>query len=392
MTLLDWFAGGPRRYMVLTHCMRHDWLWIGITVLLDLTVAAGYVVIALHWWRNERPLADSPAKAALRNMKNIFVFCGLCGYLFIPIKMFWPAWRLYDAFLAVLAFYTWRYALRTRELKVVYNELKRSAELERDLVVSREESRRKSFFLNAVSHDLKTPLNGLMLQAELAELQLSAQDPEALREALAQIKGCARTTADLLNGFLELGRLDWSDERVRADHFKIGQMLQEAVDQVRARAELKNLSLTKRVPNDIEVVCDRFKLDRIVLNLLDNAIKFTHSGGIEVRADVDGAGLEIRVIDTGEGIADEHRALIFDDFFQVKNRERDSRKGYGLGLPIARRLARQLGGDLVVESELGHGSRFVLSLPGAVRHDKRPHGAAGHERAGPAAAAPAGRG
>ena len=365
MTVLDWFAGGSRRYMVLTHCMRHDWVWIALTVVLDLAVASGYVVIALHWWRNERPLSESPAKAVL---------CGLCGYLFIPVQMFWPAWRLYDVFLAVLAFYTWRYALSTRELKVVYNELSRSVQLERDLVESREESKRKSAFLNAIGHDLKTPLNGLMLQVELAELHLASQHPETLREALTEIKSCARTTADLLNNFLEIGRLDWCDERVHLDQFELGEVFQEVMHRARARAEHKHLSLSGRFPEGVAICCDRYKFERILLHLVDNAIKFTHAGTVELRADVRGSRLEIHVADTGEGIAEEYRALIFDDFFQVKNRERDSRKGFGLGLSIARRLARRMGGDLSVESEPERGSRFTLVLPESVREDGAVHG------------------
>lgn len=380
--VLNWFAGGSHRYMVLTHCMRHDWCWIFVTVVLDLAVASGYVVIAVHWWRNEHPLAESSAKSALRSMKNIFVFCGLCGYIFIPVKMFWPAWRLYDGFLAVLAFYTWRYALQTRQLKVVYSELSRSAQLERDLVESRAESRRKSLFLNAISHDLKTPLNGLMLQAELAEMQLRSDDSPQLREALAEIKSCARTTADLLSGFLEIGRLECPHDTVHADQFEVGELLREVIHQARARADLKNLKLTMHVPRRITVATDRSKLGKIVSNLVDNAITFTQTGGVELYAEGKRADLMIRVLDTGEGIAEEHRPLIFDDFFQVKNRERDSRKGFGLGLSIARRLAGQLGGDLLVDSAPGHGSRFTISLPAVVR----PDGAGPGQDSGPAQA------
>src|SRR4051812_25701462 len=123
--LLDWFAGNGR-YQTLRHCMGNDTLWIVVTVLLDLAVAAGYVLIALHWSRNERGLPDIPAKRALANMRNIFAFCGICGYLFIPIKMFWPAWRLYDLFMVALVWFTWKYALDARRLKVVYNEIGRS--------------------------------------------------------------------------------------------------------------------------------------------------------------------------------------------------------------------------------------------------------------------------
>src|SRR5438477_5370138 len=165
--LMQWFAGGAEHpYMRLSHCLSHDWFWITLTVVLDLMVAAGYGVIAVHWWKNQRLVPSKmPARVALGNMRNIFLFCGICGYLFIPIKMFWPAWRLYDFFMLALVYFTWRYALNAKELKVVYSQLGRSQKLEDDLAQSRAESRRKSFFLNALSHDLRTPLNGLMLQA-----------------------------------------------------------------------------------------------------------------------------------------------------------------------------------------------------------------------------------
>jgi hypothetical protein len=130
--LLNWFAGGRKGYMTLFHCMRHDTLWIAITVLLDLTVATGYCLIAFHWWKNERGIPDSPAKEALGRMKNIFILCGICGYLFIPLKMFWPAWRLYDLFMTVLAYHTWRYAWGARDLRVVYRDLGRADELAGD--------------------------------------------------------------------------------------------------------------------------------------------------------------------------------------------------------------------------------------------------------------------
>src|SRR4051794_23970851 len=211
-TVRDWFAGNGR-YMNLTHCMDHDYLWIAITVGLDLAVAGGYVLIALHWWRNQRHLPASPAKTALGNLRNIFLFCGICGYVFIPVKMVWPAWRLYDVVMLALAYYTWRYALGARELKVVYTELKRSTQLAHDLEQSREESRRKSFFLNAVSHDLRTPLNGLLLQGNLAEHGIAAGDTETVRAAVHEMQAGAKAAADLLDGLLEFARLEAAAER-----------------------------------------------------------------------------------------------------------------------------------------------------------------------------------
>jgi PAS domain S-box-containing protein len=135
--LLQWFSGGPNGYHDLVHCMAHDYFWIGLTVTLDIAIAAGYLVIAAHWRKNEKGLSESPSKTALGRLKKIFLFCGLCGYLFIPIKMFWPAWRLYDMFMLALAYLTWRYALGAADLKVIYSELGRSDRLAKDLAISR---------------------------------------------------------------------------------------------------------------------------------------------------------------------------------------------------------------------------------------------------------------
>lgn len=365
-SLIDWFAGGPDGYMTLVHCLNSDWTWIGVTVALNLGVALGYLLIALHWRRNERKLPDSPAKAALGSMKNIFLFCGLCGYVFIPIKMFWPAWRLYNGFLVLLVYLTWRYALGTRQLEVVYNEIGRSVQLELDLEDVRKEGQRRSAFLNAVSHDLRTPLNGLMLQAELAELGLATPDEAMLRESLAQIKNCARTTAELLGSLLELGQLDWADESLLVNDFSWEEIRVRLEESFRGRAKSKGLGLRFEPSSGVVFRTDRLKLERLVSNLVDNAIKYTTVGGVRVSLESTIKGPTIDVVDSGEGIASKNLRRIFEDFTQVHNRERDSRKGFGLGLAIARRLARDLGGHITVESEPGRGSRFTIRLPATV--------------------------
>ena len=363
---LHWFSGGRPGYMSLLHCMNGDTFWIGLTVLLDLAVACGYVLIALHWRLNERSLPDGPAKRALGSMKKIFIFCGICGYAFIPVKMIWPAWRLYDGFLIVLAYYTWRYAWGARELKVVYNELGRSARLAHDLEESRAESRRKTFFLNAVSHDLRTPLNGLGLHAELAEIHLDADDAEGLRESLAEIRAGARAAAELLDSFLELGRLDWSEDSAQVATFDLAELLREVARLAQPQADQKRLWLRIEAPGGLAVRGDRVKVLRIVQNLLANALKFTATGGVTVGASATGPDAAIAVADTGPGIAPEHLVHIFDEFYQVANDARDRTKGFGLGLAIARRLAGQVGGELAVTSDPGRGSRFTLTLRGAL--------------------------
>jgi signal transduction histidine kinase len=370
MNLLDdlfhWLAGGRDGYMSLVHCMNGDTFWITLTVLLDVAVALGYALIAHHWWRNEQSLPKCQAKVALGQMKRIFIFCGTCGYLFIPIKMIWPAWRLYDFFMIALVFFTWRYALNARQLRVVYHELGRSKQLAYELEESKAESKRKSFFLNAVSHDLRTPLNGLMLQAELADLNIEMGDIESLRESLREIKASARTTADLLGSFLELGRLDWSDDSSRESHFPMAELLGQVANAARPLAERKGVEIRVEVPSGLHFVTDRVKLERILQNLLGNGVKFTERGRVEVIVSTTGRDATIEVVDTGVGIPPAQQASIFEEFYQLNNSERDSSKGFGLGLAIARRLARQLRGDLVVKSEVGRGSRFSVILPGVV--------------------------
>lgn len=384
--LMRWFSGGPDGYMALDHCMKGDTFWITLTISLDIAVALGYVLIARHWWENEKLLPASPAKVALGDMKRIFLFCGTCGYLFIPIKMFWPAWRLYDLVLMGLVYFTWSYALNARKLRVVYHELGRTKQLAADLAESRAESKRKSFFLNAISHDLRTPLNGLTLQAELADLSAGSDDVEGLRESLREIKACARTTADLLSSFLELGRLDWSEEQSRPSPFPIDGLLAQVVATAGPGAELKGLRLTLEVPPGIHLRTDRTKVERILQNLVGNGIKFTDRGGVTVSFRAEGTDAVLVVSDTGIGIAPEMQTTIFDEFFQVANTERDRNKGFGLGLTIARRLARQLGGDLTVESEVGRSTRFTLRLPEVIEGEA-------HRRPAPLGArAPAARG
>ena len=388
VAFLDWFTGGSdpaHRYHDLFHCMRGDSLWVTITVALDFAVAAGYLLIARHWWKNAKRIEKThPAYQPLANLRNIFIFCGLCGYIFIPVKMVWPAWRLYDFFMLFLVYSTWRYALRARGLNVIYTELNRTTQLAHDLEHAKGESKRKSFFLNSVSHDLRTPLNGIVLQAAVAEMSLESNDREMLRETVAQMKVTARVAADLLNSFLELGRLDWEVEKTTCSEFDLADVLRDAVTRLQPEADRKNIELksTMLLPS-LKVRTDRVKLGRILDNLTNNAVKFTQSGHVHLSAETRAADVTITVSDTGPGISPENVKKLFQEFYQVQNDERSYAKGFGLGLAIARKLADHLGAKVSVDSELGRGSRFTVVLPGAIaealpghHNGQHPHAAA----------------
>ena len=393
LTGLRWFSGGDQQYHLLGHCMGHDTFWITATVVLDLAVAVGYVLIAFHWHKNERTLPPSPARQALVTMRNIFTLCGICGYLFIPVKLFWPAWRLYDLFMVGLVFYTWRYALNVKGLKVLYSAVGRSDQLASELLAAREDARRKVAFLNAISHDLRTPLNGLMLHVNLAELHVADGDAghATVVEALTEIRAAARLTADLLDGLLEYARLDGAGDGVVPSDFPLQELTTAVMAAHHHGAAGKGLDATAVVPAGLVVRTDRLKLERVLNNLVGNAVKYTPAGSVRLTVEAAATGLEVHVTDTGMGIAAEHVGRLFDEFYQVENHERDRQKGFGLGLAIGRRLARQLGGDLLVASTVGRGSRFTVVLPGvvvvpAVAADHRPAPPA----AGPVPARPAG--
>ncbi len=367
-TAYNWCMGGEVQYHNLWHCMNHDTFWIVLTVTLDIAVAVGYALIAYHWHTNERSLPASPARRALVTMRNIFTFCGVCGYLFIPVKLFWPAWRLYDLFMVGLVFNTWRYALNVKGLKVLYAAVGRSDQLESELSAARAESRRKGAFLNAISHDLRTPLNGLMLHAHLAEIHVDEAEPRHtdVAQALGEIKAAARLTADLLDGLLEYARLDGAEDQVVTSDFPLADVVGDVLSSFQHAALDKGIEVSVAALPTCTVRADRLKLERVLNNLVGNGVKYTRAGTVRVTAEVAGADLEVHVTDTGVGIAAEHVGRLFDEFYQVENHERDRQKGFGLGLAIGRRLARQLGGDLAVASAVGRGSRFTVLLPGVV--------------------------
>jgi signal transduction histidine kinase len=372
-SVLDWFTGGvDHPYMRLTHCMNHDSLWIGITVGLDLAVGVGYSIIALHWWQNGRNLPDAPARRAMSNIRNIFVFCAICGYTFIPIKMVWPGWRLYDLFLAVLVYFTWRYAWGAKDLKVVYRELGKTAQLTADLEKSKDESRRKTAFLNALSHDLRTPLNGIALQLEVVRLSAAANDPAILRQAMSQIEASARSAEEMMESLLECARMDWQEEPNHIETFALADLLRACVVEIQPLADNKGLYLQVGDPGHLTIKTDRRKLQRILGNLLANALKFTEQGGVRIAVESAHAALEVHVIDSGVGVSLEQQGRVFEEFYQVDNYARDCQKGFGLGLAIARRLARQIGGEITMESAVGYGSRFTVALAGVVTASAAP--------------------
>jgi PAS domain S-box-containing protein len=230
-------------------------------------------------------------------------------------------------------------------------------------------SQAKSDFLAVMSHELRTPLNAILGYSELMILGVPAELTPPTLEQVQRVQLAARHLLQMIDEILTLSRVEAGEERIEPEPCELCGFLEQTVALVEPQARLKGLELKCAPPGEeLHVVIDTRKVRQILLNLLSNAVKFTERGTVMLKAYLHNHDVIIAVQDTGDGIADEHVELIFDPFWQV-DQERSKRKdGAGLGLHVARRLARLMGGDLTVASMPGKGARFVLHLPEVATH------------------------
>ena len=236
----------------------------------------------------------------------------------------------------------------------------------------------KSEFLATMSHELRTPLNAIGGHTQLLSMGLRGPVTEEQRDALARIDRSQRHLLGLINDILNLSRIEAGRVEYNIVDVPLGDALAEVAPMIEPQLAAKELEF--RVPNSdpLPHVCaDREKLQQILLNLLSNAVKFTDKGGrvwVEAQQHEHLPGkVLVRVVDTGRGIPADKLDFIFEPFTQVDASHSRLGQGTGLGLAISRDLARGMGGDLRVRSELGVGSAFTLSLNvGSDRHSEPP--------------------
>jgi signal transduction histidine kinase len=265
-----------------------------------------------------------------------------------------------------------RSALRARRRQFdVRDHLAERTEAEAALRVARQEaenaSRAKGEFLAVMSHELRTPLNAIGGYAELMEMGLRGPITEEQRADLARIQQSQKHLLGLINQVLNYTRIETGTVRYELTTVVVAEALAAAEAFVVPQVRTKGLAYSFGTCDpSLALRADRDKLQQILLNLLTNAIKFTHPGGeITVTCTADDATIAISVADTGVGIPSEKLASIFDPFVQVDSRLTRAQDGIGLGLAISRDLARGMGGELSAESVEGAGSRFTLTLPRA---------------------------
>jgi signal transduction histidine kinase/CheY-like chemotaxis protein len=228
-----------------------------------------------------------------------------------------------------------------------------------------EANRAKSEFLARMSHDLRTPLNAIGGYAELVELGIHGPTSPGQAEAMRRIRRAQQHLLTLINDILSFARLEAGQVRVELEDVPLAHVLMELRPLAQPQAEAKELRLEIARPGpEVVVRADRERAIQILLNLVSNAVKFTGAGGevwVEFRAEEGAVSVSVR--DTGPGIPESRLEEIFDPFVQVGRSSAERRQGVGLGLAISRELARMMDGELVVESVVGVGSTFTLTLP-----------------------------
>ena len=220
----------------------------------------------------------------------------------------------------------------------------------------------KSAFLATMSHELRTPLNAIIGYQSLLAEGIDGRLNEPQLAQLARIRASADHLLGLIDEVLTFSRLDVGKEVVRRDEVRLAPIVAEALAMVTPLAESKGLTLRDETV-DADLFTDDGKVRQILLNLLSNAIKFSDDGEIVVRTRMDHDSVAISIFDPGIGISAENIARIFDPFWQVEQRSTRKVGGTGLGLSVSRSLARLLGGDVTVESQVDRGSTFTVTLP-----------------------------
>jgi signal transduction histidine kinase/ActR/RegA family two-component response regulator/HPt (histidine-containing phosphotransfer) domain-containing protein len=226
----------------------------------------------------------------------------------------------------------------------------------------------KSAFLANMSHEIRTPLNGILGFTQLLLRRADMVQIQDVHEQLLTIHSSGRHLLDLINDILDLSKVEAGRLECRREAMPVVGLFEEVVSILRVRAAAKSITLEckwrGRFPDSIE--SDRARLKQILINLVGNAVKFTDEGGvfIEVRVEQRDHGWQLvaDIKDTGVGIPEDQRELVFEPFRQVDSTLTRKFEGTGLGLSISKRLAQMLGGDIIVESVVGEGSTFTLTI------------------------------
>lgn len=233
-----------------------------------------------------------------------------------------------------------------------------------EIQAAQELARLKNDFVNSVSHDLRNPLTTIKGYAEFLEDELGGPITEQQRDYITQITRSAKRLENLVNDLLDFARFEAGTFRLNLQETDFCVAVREVIESLRPRAMETSLSLEEDLVGDcLPIRMDPERVERVLVNLVTNAIKFTPAGGqIRIRAFIEGEWLGCEVIDTGIGISPKDLTKLFRPFSQLEAGKRE-KGGTGLGLNISKTIVEAHGGTIGVRSELGRGSSFWFKLP-----------------------------
>jgi signal transduction histidine kinase len=257
------------------------------------------------------------------------------------------------------------------ELDKYHNHLEelvfsRTAELAESRDAAEAANRAKSIFLATMSHELRTPLNGIMGMTSLALRR--ATDPKQI-DYLGKVAHSSERLLAILSDVLDISRIEAGQLVLEDKNFSLAQVIADTLSMQDGAARAKGLSLSGEIPTTLpDMLCgDGMRLRQILLNFVGNAIKFSEHGGIDLRVstleeDSHSVMLRIEVCDQGIGLSPEQQTQLFQAFIQADGSASRKYGGAGLGLVLAKRIARLMGGDVGVISQMGHGSTFWITV------------------------------
>ncbi len=254
-------------------------------------------------------------------------------------------------------------------LRRAHNELEqrvreRTAELVQANKRLEELDRLKSQFLATMSHELRTPLNSIIGFTGILRQGFAGPVNDEQKRQLGMVFGSAKHLLSLINDLLDLSRIEAGKVEIESEPFNFIEVIEEVVQNLAPLAGQKNLRLATELPGPvIEMTGDRKRSYQVLLNLANNAVKFTERGEVKITASMEGNRLRVCVTDTGIGIKPEQLGMLFEAFRQLDSTAKRVYEGTGLGLHLCQRLLTLMGGEIGVESEFGKGSRFTFVLP-----------------------------
>ena len=313
--------------------------------------------------------ARSRRNAARKRNMVVFLF-SLTMAVAIVLQILWPLWPYYalgcligSCFFHIFVIEEERSEMRKAAIEREQTA-KHMAELEKALERARTAEKARSLFFSIVSHDIRTPLNAILGYSEL--LQFGVKSQAERDEALQSIRASGTTLLQLVNDVLDLAKMDAGKMTLLPEPVRLALLTDEVFASFRMAAAEKGIELVNRTAGVPTLLLDGHRFRQILFNLIGNAVKFTKRGSVTVAASYKDTNLEVVVSDTGCGIASDMLTRILDPFVQVEDpsHSADRSRGTGLGLSICRRLVEMMGGELIVESELGKGSTFKAHIPG----------------------------